>query len=306
LRGIHVDSDYNTYTGYFKAVRNSSFSEALIIVEPSFVVLSWILPNIRAVVLIYAALSVLIKIKALERIAPFPFFSIAMLFSHFFLVHEMNQIRAGIAIGGLLLSIPFIVERNIWKFTLIILFASLFHYSAIVFFPVYFLNYKKLNRIYFFLIPGAYAFYMLGMGLMEILSLIKINFLQSKIEAYNSLYSAGFYTKMNVFNPIIVLRIALIYLFLYNWERLYTKSVYFFLLLKIYVISITLMVLFASLPAFGLRIADIFGIVEIILLPYVFYLLDKKYIMLAALFMFGLILMSLDLLYNHFLQAYTI
>jgi hypothetical protein len=306
LRGDKVDNDFSTYIEYFESVKNRSISESLLMVEPSFVLIAHVVPNIRCMMLVFAFLGVFVHIFAFRKVSSFPYFSLAIWVTHYFFVHEMNQVRAGVAIGLVLYSLYFIVERKLLKFLLIIGVATLFHYSAIVLIPIYFLSTVKMNRTYFVLIPVTYILYLGGIGLLEILGKLHIGIIQSKIEAYNTLQSAGMYTKMNVFNPAVMLRITLIYIFLFNYDYLKDKNPHFIIMVKMYCMSIAFMVLFASMPAFALRFADVFGIVELALVPMLFYLLDYKYPVLTFVFGWSILFLFLDLVYNGFLNPYYI
>lgn len=74
-------------------------------------------------------------------------FLILLINPYLFLVHQ-SSIRQTISICIVILSINFLVKRDLIKYTLLILIATGFHASAIIVFPVYFLlNEKKLvNR----------------------------------------------------------------------------------------------------------------------------------------------------------------
>jgi hypothetical protein len=306
LRGSLVSSDYSTYAEYFELVTHTNNIAELTFIEPSFVLFSRLFFNVRGVILVYALLSIAFKLKAFEKITPFIYYSIALWISHFFLVLELNQIRAGLAISILLCGFPYIVDRKLIKFLVIVFVATLVHYSAIIYLPFYFLNTKKVTPFYFVIIPLSYILNALGFGLIEILSRIPLSVIQDKIEAYNLLFSLGSFTKINVYNPIVLLRVGFIYIFLFNWKFLAEKNAYFVILLKAYVIAIVCMLLFARLPVFGLRLSDLFGMVEIVLLPFFFYLFKEKYLVLLFLLIFGLLIMSIDLYYNSYLGPYTL
>jgi len=306
LRGKDVSSDYSTYIDFFQEIKAEGTLNLISLVEPTFVIIAYILPTIKAVMIVFAVLAVSIKLLALNKMTPYIFFSVALLFSSFFLVQEMNQVRAAVATGLLLLSVPSILDKKLFYFCLIIAFAMLFHYSAIVFFPLYFLNNYKVQRFYFLIIPASYLLNLLGIGFLDILKHVHINFVESKLEAYNELYSMGMYTKINIYNPIIVIRIAIIYALLANARQLSLKNRYFIILIKSYVISISILVLFSSLPVFSLRVSDIFGIVEIVLIPFFFYIYNPKLLVALLIFLFGSLILCIDLFYNKFLNPYTL
>lgn len=56
-------------------------------------------------------------------------------------------VRQHIAVSIILLSLPYILNRKIFKFTLCIISAMSFHTSAIVFLPIYFINKFNINII---------------------------------------------------------------------------------------------------------------------------------------------------------------
>ena len=58
-----------------------------------------------------------------------------------FVFFMMNGLRQALAITIFALSVKHVTERNLYKFILIVLCASLFHYSALLMLPIYFINY---------------------------------------------------------------------------------------------------------------------------------------------------------------------
>lgn len=306
LRGKDVSSDYSTYSEYFQNIHRQRSLQFISLIEPTFIFVSYYLPTVRAVMIFFSLLAISFKLVAFNRLTPFVFFSVAIWFSSFFLVQEMNQIRAAVATGLLLLSIPSIIDKKALHFFLIIFVASLFHYSALVFIPIYFLNSIKVQFLYFLIIPVSYLLNALGIGFLDILKHVHITIVESKLEDYNTLYSMGMYTKINIYNPIILLRILIIYGLLLNTKKIHAKNRYYIILVKSYVISISILVLFSTLPAFSLRVSDIFGIVEIILLPFFLYVYNPKFLIILLLFMFSAFILSIDLFYNKFLNPYSL
>jgi transmembrane protein EpsG len=76
----------------------------------------------------------------------FAYILYAILFYQFF---SITGHRQTIATAIILFSFDFIINRKLIKFTLIVLIAFLFHKSALIFFPFYFVaNFKKLNLLY--------------------------------------------------------------------------------------------------------------------------------------------------------------
>lgn len=192
FRPIGLDRDSPTYV----SLLNIPFSQANFLdKEPTF----WMLVEINRVLfssnertffLIFAIIGVSLKILAINRLSSMPFLSLWAYICLYFILHEMTQIRAGIAAGIFLLSIPDICNRNLKKFIIKVLFASLFHYSAIVMLSLYFLNLRKISIIYFFLpVIGLFLAYF---GLSKILLLNFTDFLPEFLSyKYRKIYFLG-------------------------------------------------------------------------------------------------------------------
>ena len=266
-------------------------------VEPSFKAISYLVShltdNIRYLFLIFAFLGVAVKLKAISTLSKFVLLSLAVYASNFYLLHEMTQIRAGVAAGFLLLSVKPNIERDLRKFLLFAVLGFLFHYSAILILPLWFLP-KKINvRVLALSILFGYASYFIGLDFVKI---IPIPGIQEKIEIYMSMQEVND-DKINVFGYLYLLRIAVFYVLLFNYKALAQKSQYFPLLITIYAISLTLFTVFGSIPAFSSRLSELFGVVEIILIPLLAYLFRLRILGRLAVVSVALVFLLINLYY---------
>lgn len=71
----------------------------------------------------------------------------------YFILHEMTQIRAGVAAAIFLLALEDIKNRNFKIYLIKTILAMMFHYSAIIMIFVYLFNPNKMNVRFFFFIP---------------------------------------------------------------------------------------------------------------------------------------------------------
>ena len=83
---------------------------------------------------------------------------IFFLFCTEFFFWSMNGIRQFTAMSIFLFSIKYILDKQLIKFTLTLIFAGLFHKSAFIFFPLYFIPYKKLYNRTIMLIIFLFSF----------------------------------------------------------------------------------------------------------------------------------------------------
>lgn len=283
LSGLRNGSQLPDYNSYLILYDDIKTGEA--IVEPSFLYISkfvyFIFDDVLFLFIIYAVIGVFLKFRAIKQLTNLWLLSMAVYVSNFFILHEMIQIRAGVAAGFLLLCIKPIYERNLKKFLLFALFAIFFHISSLVIIPLWFLGkFKSKANLYFLvpIIPIAYIIYFLKI---TILNFIPIPYVQDKLDLYIALQDLGeadFFTDINVFNYLFLAKIFIFYFFLYNHKIMMLHNKYSIILLNIYAISLFMYPALAMMPVLAGRVSELLGIVEIILFPLLYYILSPKYL----------------------------
>jgi hypothetical protein len=120
--------------------------------------------------LIYESIILFLFIKAINKYSTNKILSYIVFCAAFFPLLVMTQIRQGVAVGIFLLAIDDIINKKVFKYYFKIAIAILFHYSAFILLPLYFINTKKLNRVIYFFLPV--------LGIMLYKFVINIDFLQ--------------------------------------------------------------------------------------------------------------------------------
>ena len=284
FRDGRADRDYENYEMLYSNYQQIS----VLLVEPTFVLLSSIVKNffdnkVVFLFVLYAFLGVTVKFCAIKQLSQFCYLSILVYLSNYFLLHEMTQIRAGVAAGFLLFSIKPIYDRNLFKFLFFVIIAFCFHFSSIVFLPFYFLSSKRISVIFYVaLLFITYILHFLNIHFTSLLYLIPADNLQFKLEANKKLIDNSLQAGVNVFNTLQVMRILFSFFFLWKRDLIIAKNKYFFILLKIYFFALCAMVIFSDIPTFAVRTSELLGVVEIILFPMIIYTIKEQKI--AALF----------------------
>jgi hypothetical protein len=297
--------DYDFYLDYYENISTIPFT----FLEPSYYVIvkisSFIFHGPVGVFIIYAIIGTGLKGFAFMRLTKYYSISLILYFCSFFLLHEMTQIRVGVASAILLLSIPCIRDRN-WKgFLAYLVIGTLFHYSFIVFGLCYFLNPKRINPpLILGIILGTYVMVLAGLNLTRIFEVIHLGFISDKIETYKMLLEQGMFGGILLINPLLFLRFGVLSFMTLNHDILMAKNRYSILLIKIYSLSIFFFIAFADLPVLAGRISQLLGVVEIILVPLVVYILNPKYLSVALAIIFGMLIMYKQLYYSDLLNSY--
>ena len=100
--------------------------------------------NYYTFLLFFAFLTMFLLVKYLYRNVPYPSLMLFYYFSRFFLARDMGQIRGSLASIILLYSVKYIKSKEFAKFMAVVLIASLFHVTALIFI----LGYIYENHLY--------------------------------------------------------------------------------------------------------------------------------------------------------------
>lgn len=287
-------TDYKNYITYFE--QNGD-----IFVEPAFILISGFIHlfsnNVIFLFVIFAVLGVSLKFLAIKELTQLWALSIAIYISYFYILHDLVQIRAGVATGFLLLCIKPIYEKNFKKFMFLALLAITFHYSAILIIPLYFLNKNPSKKWLLFSVPFAYLIYFLGVNLIVFLP---ISGIQEKIEVYKQIQEElqEETATLNVFNLLFLARITIFYFIIWKYDLINSHNKYTPILLKIYCISLISLLVFAQMPVVAFRLNELFGIVEVILVPLIFYTIKPSIFSKAVIILIGANFLFIVIFYN--------
>ena len=238
--------------------------------EPAFMLLSWIGKSLGAnagqYLWIVASIGVLLKLLGIYRSSNFFGLAILVYLSKYFLLHEMTQMRAGIATAIFLCSLPFLHRREGWRYVLCIVLACAFHQSAILYillYPVCKVTKRKILPL-FLLIAGGVLFALLNAsGMLIGLAAGYV----PKIESYLELLAAGEHAEIHLFNAEIIVKIVVWLILLSRYERLSDRYFLFDTIFKIWTLSIVFYFALSSVPVFAFRVSELLDVVTIPLLP---------------------------------------
>jgi hypothetical protein len=196
----------------------------------------------------------------------------------------------GVDCGFFLLCIKPLYERDWKKYFLFSLLAILYHITAVITLPLWFLTENKIHKyVYALIIPISFILYFSNINFVNIISFIPIEYIEKKYDLYEKI---GNIEKSNVFNIFFLGKCLIYYVLLWKTKLLFINNKYSILLIKIYGISLSLFILFYTLPSISRRLNDMYGVVEIITIPMVIYIFKEK-----KLFKFCITVFSFALLF---------
>lgn len=217
-----------------------------------------------------ATFSVFLKLWAINRMTKLIWASLLIYIANMFILHDMIQLRCAIASGFLLHAVYYLVNRNTKCFLLASVLAFSFHYSALIIFPLWFLNVSRSYKFYY--IGLIFLSYIIGgsLPISVLIEYIPITGIQKLWDFYKT--TEG--NEVNIFNAIQLGRLVICIFLLLHVERISYYNRYAILLVKIYAISLSLFVLFSNVSVIAFRISELYQIVEILIIPMIVYAIN--------------------------------
>ncbi|QCT22032.1 EpsG family protein [Jejubacter calystegiae] len=243
--------------------------------------------------LAYALIGIGIKIIAIRRLPAYQFIAFIVYVALYFALHDLTQIRVGVASGFFLLSLTYIpVSRK--KAFLLQCMAALFHYSAILGFCTLLFSAKKINKFFFgsvVILSIAISKFLTQDFLLSIINHLP-DFLSLKLTSYIiGLNSTGLFETFNQYNFYHLGQAVLFFILLFKIKERNndTTSALMIICTKVIAVAIVSYYILAPVPIFAGRISEFFGIAMIIFIPMVISLLRPQWLSAGVLLIFVLI-----------------
>jgi hypothetical protein len=154
----------------------------------------------------------------------------------------------------------------------------MFHISSLIFIPIVFLISDKINKsFYLFLLIGSFIISFLNYNFLTIITKIDLNQINILYNSYFNSTKLGINDDyLNIFSLIQISRVIIVFFLLNYIEVIFRFNRYSILLLKIYILSIIFYNIFSDLPIVAVRLSQLLGIVEIILIPFLMYIFKRS------------------------------
>ncbi|TNJ21948.1 hypothetical protein CF111_12750 [Aeromonas sobria] len=200
------------------------------------------------------------------------YFFLAMLIylSHSFLNKELIQIRAGLISSLLLMAVYLISERKIYRGGLLLISSSLVHFSASVqFIPLTFMyimrNKMSIRRIVWSLVLLSFLFSWCGAYDLIINTLSSFNLIPDVVNGY--LGWSEYNYKLGLLNPVLLKGVFILALSSIILKNEINNDFFIRASWVLYAFGVFWLAIFSDFAIMAARIAAIFNIFEIFLLP---------------------------------------
>lgn len=292
LRG-NVEPDYLNYLDIFKNAQMG----INVNVEPAFFyfnrLLNYFGMDFQWVIFLMALFSITLKLNFFFKNSPNFAFSILIYYCSMFFLYDFIAVRQALAMAIFMISIPFLIERKLFHYLLLIIIASMIHLSALVLIPLYFFLHYSYNKVLFYLvliITTLISVFKVDIQLVSIL----LGYLSLPDFASNKL---DVYAQEDVFAALSFRQLFLGFIFVFFLSRNDNKIIQ--VLLNVYILGIVIGTLFNEIPQMSFRLKAYFLWTESILVVFYIHKIFKSHYFLKFLIYF-----VLAVLYIYSLDGY--
>ncbi len=299
-----IGLDYKTYQSFYFDI--NSFTDIFngkIDAEIGYVFLNYIFKliglNYQTFLLFFSFFALGLLTIYLYKNFNSPSIFLVYYFARFFFARDMGQIRGSIASIILLFAVKYILDKKIVPFIIIVLIASLFHITSLIFILgflyIYFLPEISLKQS---VISLAIAIFF-GLFLQ-----FQNLYLWAIPERYIAYFTNSFYTSGEwIMNPVLWMQ-----LFLYFGTMFFSdvkNNKQFKLYLQLYFIASLSLLAFGNLSTVGGRLSSPFATYEIFIAPYFFMNFTKnKLVNVIMLYIFIIFIFVLIFIFSGYSEVY--
>ena len=294
-------TDAGTYEYYFYCNDNEIVEVAT---EPTFIYLSRMIlaygGEITVLFFIYALIAIPLKLAAMWKMTPFVFTAMIVYVGINYPLHDVVQIRCGVASAFLLWSLYPLSKRKYLQVACLLTCAMLFHYSSLAVLPIYFIGNAKITRAWKILlaasVPVCIVLYLVHIGAF----LFDVSF-EGKMDVYQSMGETGGWDEYIPYKQITFLaEILLFYLILFFYDTIEKQTPYAPIIVKTLALEMAYMTVLADIPVLGARLHELLGTFNVIAFTFLLYIIKPGYVARAGILVFVLAHYITQMISHHY------
>lgn len=281
MRSYRVGTDSGTYTRNFRSSLDINSFELTGNREFGYQLLEYTLLRLNAeyfwllfltsIIVVYCYLTIIKKYSVNYIFSVFLFITLGV-YTFFF-----NGLRQGLAMAIFALAVPYLLEKRLVPYLIIIAIASLFHGTALFMIPFYFLVNLRVKPIYKILATFV------GSLFVSRFLIIYISSSNERYESYGTLdQEGGGYLTLGFYTLIMIILYMIIRI--YNiTDRKFIQLFTFYAIGVVFIIPIAML---GSNPSGPQRLLTYFTWTLILILPIIFKRINNNYITSSAVILF--------------------
>lgn len=252
---------YSEYGFYFLGVIFKTFSS-----------------SVTGYLLFIAGLTFIFMYKDFKRYCYYPIFGVCAYVSRFYLARNFIQIRAGLSYAIILWAVQYITKRDWKRYFFWVFIAYLFHTSAILAVPLYFLCLVKIKKWH--IVLGVVIAFILGGVFTGPIRLLVADY-ATDLNMGTTYISKDFQREQGLLNPIIYFQLIILFAYTFNERILKWTSSDYYTIRTAYFYSTFILISLSMYTALSGRTSSMFSTLEMAIIPTMINTFMKKNRMVA-------------------------
>lgn len=270
---IYVDS-FQLYTPTLAEL--TQFSQPYGYAEMGFyyigVIVKTFTSNVVVYFLVVALLSFFFLYKAFDKYCIYPVLGVCAYISRFYLARNFMQIRAGLSYAIILMAVQYITKRDWKRYFAWVFVAYLFHHSAIIAVPLYFLCMIDIKKKHI-VIGTVIAFIIAGFYSNVVRSLVADNASDLDVNTY---VVEEYQRDWGLSNPMIYFQTFLLMVYTFTEDRMKLTTSHYLTIRNAYFYSTLILITLSCYTALSGRVSSQFATLEMVIIPSIAYSFMKK------------------------------
>ncbi len=265
---LEIGNDWENYTRYFYLINSEVLSKKF---ELGYTYLNLFVKRmgggINEVFLLSSVIIILLTARSINFYTNLWFIPMLLYLRFSYLQTNMMFVRQGIALAIFLFSVRYIYGKNMYKYMMLISLAMLFHLSAIILVPLYFILNKRLSTRWYFIILLS-SFCILPFNLIEMVAnYIPIEFVRDKVTSYltSDIWNKSNNISFSTFERLFIVCTSLIF-----YRKIDNSNAYFRIFFNLYFLGVVAYFITFNSYVFSERISIYCNVAAIFLLSYYF------------------------------------
>lgn len=219
--------------------------------------------NVTIYFLFIALLSFYLLYKAFDKYCLYPLIGVCAYVSRFYLARNLMQIRAGLSYAVILVAVQYITKRDWKRYFALVFIAFLFHHSALIAVPLYFLCLIRVKKKH--IILGIIAAFIASYYFSDYIKLIVGD---NASDLNVTTYVTDEYTReYGLANPMIYFQLFLLLMYTFTEKRMRLTTGHYETIRNAYFYSTMILITLSCYTALSGRTSSMFATLEMVIIP---------------------------------------
>lgn len=229
--------------------------------------------NVTAYFLVVALLSFFFLYKAFDKYCFYPIFGVCAYISRFYLGRNFMQIRAGLSYAIILVAVQYITNKDWKRYFAWVFVAYLFHHSAIIAVPLYFLCMVDIKKRH--IVIGTVVAFIIAAFYSNVVRVMVADYVED-LNVGNTYIQEEYQREWGLANPMIYFQTFLLLVYTFTENRMRLTTSHYLTIRNAYFYSTLILITLSCYTALSGRVSSQFATLEMVIIPSIAYSFLKR------------------------------